>query len=196
MIVKTGFYKSGGFFWVNVFFVWLIVFKTFSRYSADVLWTLKADCQKCVFICPDKLLLEIIYSWKNVQFDVFFSERGARGGASFSKFVEKLDFWQETVRRVVRTGLNVSRATLWGRTRFSEKFPVNKFFQTFSINLVFCLFLAYLSETRPCVQMKLLRNFFKQIIVYETFSELEQNFVVLWQQYFNRLSNLRFIWLE
>ena len=122
------------------FLGWINVLKTFSRHSADVFWSLKAYCQNCVFVCPDKLLLEIIYSWKNVQFDVFFSERGARGVGVFQSFVAKLDFWREIVRRVVRTGLNVSRATFWGKTRFSEKFPVNKFFHTFSIILVFCRF--------------------------------------------------------
>ena len=44
--------------------------------------------------------------------------------------------------------------------------------------------------------MKLLKKFFKQIYVYEIFSELEQNFVVLWQQHFTRLSKMRFICLE
>ena len=56
--------------------------------------------------------------------------------------------------------------------------------------------MAYLSEMRPCVQMKLLRKIFKQLNVYEIFSEFEQNFVVLWQQHFNRLSKMRFICLE
>ena len=56
--------------------------------------------------------------------------------------------------------------------------------------------MAYLSEMRPCVQMKLLRKIFEQLNVYEIFSEFEQNFVVLWQQYFNRSSKMRFIYLE
>ena len=158
-------------------------------------WTLKADCQNCVFICTDKLLLEKFYSWKNVQFDSFFrTGTGAGGGVQNS--VEKTVFWRKIVRVDIRKELNVSKATFWGKTRFSEKFPVNKFFQTFSIVLVFCLFLAYLSEMRPCVQMKFLRKFFNQMNVYELFSELEQIFVVLCQQYFNRLSNLRFICLD
>ena len=115
---------------------------------------------------------------------MFFFQKGRQrvgggGGGVFQNLVEKLDFWRKIVSRVVRTGLNVSRATFWGKTRFSEKFPVNQFFQTFSIVLVFCLFLAYFSEMRPRVQMKLLKKIFKQINVYENFSELEQNFVVL-----------------
>ena len=190
-----------GFLGKRSFFGWLIVFKTSSRHSADVFWTLKADCQNCVFICPDKLLLEKIYFRKNVQFDVFFSESGGKGGGggggwSFSEFCGKIGLLAKIVRGVIRTGLNVSRATFWGKTRFSEKFPVNNFFQTFSIVLVFCRLLAYLSEMCPSVQMKLLRETFKQINVYESFSELEQIFVVLWQQHFNRLSKMRFICLE
>ena len=157
-------------------------------------WTLKADCQNCVFICPDKLFLETFYSWKNVHFDSFF-QNGGRGWRGFQNFVEKTVFWRKFVRGVIRTGLNVSRATFWGKTRFSGKFLVNKFFQKFSIVLVFCRFLAYLSEKRPCVQMKLLKKFFKQINVHELFSKLEQNFV-LCQQYSKRLSNLRFICLH
>ena len=148
------------------------------------------------------LSAQINFSWKKFipgkRFSLmfFFRKGGKGGGGAFQNFVEKLDFGRKIVRRVVRTGLNVSRATFWGKTRFSEKFPVNNFFQTFSIVLVFCRFLAYLSEMRPCVQMKLLRKIFKQLNVYGNFSEFEQNFVVLWQQHFNRLSKMRFICLE
>ena len=77
-----------GFLGKRYFFGWLTFFKTFSWHSADVFWTLKADCQNCVFICPDKLLLEKIYSWKNVQFDVFFQE-GGQGGLVFFRVLWK-----------------------------------------------------------------------------------------------------------
>ena len=137
------------------------------------------------------------YPRKNVQFDSFFRTGGMGGGGGiFQIFVEKTDFWRKIVRSVVRTGLNVSRATFWGKTRFSEKHPRNNFFQTFSIVLVFCRFLTYLSEIRPCVQMKVLRKVFKREDVYEILSEREQNFFVLWQQHFNRLSKMGFICLE
>ena len=59
-------------------------------------WTLKADCQNCVFICPDELLLEKFYSWKNVEVDSFFQNGGRGGGGGvgrgFRNFVEKRFF--------------------------------------------------------------------------------------------------------
>ena len=147
------------------------------------------------------LSAQINFSWKKFipgkMFSlIVFSERGHWQGRLFQIFVEKTDFWRKFVRSVVRTGVNVSRATFWGKTRFSEKYTINNFFQTFSILLVFCRFLAYLSEMRPCVQIKLSRKVFKQTNVYKKFSKIEQKFVVLWQQHFNRLSKMDFICLE
>ena len=197
MIVKNRWCKSGGFFLGKRSF--FLVESMFSRLFLDIRQMFFEVWKQIVKIVS--FSAQINFSWKKfisgtVFSLMFFFRKGQGGGGVFQNFVEKLDFWRKIVRRVVRTGLNVSRATFWGKTRFSEEFPVNNFFQTFSIVLVFFRLLAYLSEMRPCVQMKLLRKLFKQLNVYGKFSEIEQNFVVLWQEHFNRLSKMRFICLE
>ena len=187
-----GFLGKRSFFWVE---------SMFSRLFLDIREMFFEIWKQIVKIVS--LSVQLNFSRKNFipgkmfSLIVFFRTGGGGkgGGGVFQIFVEKLNwiFGGKIVKRVVRTGINFSRATFWGKTRFSENFPVNKFFQTFSIVLVFCRFLAYLSEIRPCVQMNLLGKIFKQKNVYENFSELEQNFVVLWQKHFNRLSKMDFI---
>ena len=90
------------------FFVWINVFKTFSRHSGDVFWNLKADCQNCVFVCPVKLLQEKFYSRKNVQFDSFFQNRGGGQGrrGSFPDFCGKteLDFRRKNCQESCQNG--------------------------------------------------------------------------------------------
>ena len=72
-----------GFLGIRSFFGWINVFKNFSRHSADVFWTSKADYQNFVFICPYRLLQEKRFSWKNFQFDNIFQNGGRGGRESF-----------------------------------------------------------------------------------------------------------------
>ena len=86
------------------------------------------------------------------------------------------------VRTVIRTWLNASRGTFWGKTFISEIFSDKKIFSNFQHNLVFCRFLEALSKRPPCVKMKLLRkSFFEQKIVNDFFFRI-------WAEYCHTLT--------
>ena len=108
---------------------------TFSRHSADVFWTLKADCQNCVFICPDKLPWKNFIPGKKLSLIFFFSEWGA--GGSFSEFCGKNGLLAENCQESCKIGTQSFQRNFLRRDMFSEKFPMNKFFQTLSVCLVF-----------------------------------------------------------
>ena len=148
------------------------------------------------------LSAQINFSWKFFNPGKMFSSivffrwggGGRRGGdRGFQIFVEKTDFCRKIVRSVVWTGLNVSIATFWGKTRFPEKHPIINFFS--NIQHSFSFFLVFWHIYQKCVPVSRW-NKCVQINVYEIFSEIEQNFVVLWQQQFNRLSKMDYICLE
>ena len=138
-----------------------------------------------------------IFSWKTVQFGNVFQNGGRGGRESFC-----WNLWKKRIFGRKLSGALSERDSTFPELLFEVRcvFPKNIleiiFFQTFSIVLVFCRFLTYLSEIRPCVQMKVLRKVFKREDVYEILSEREQKFFVLWQQHFNRLSKMGFICLE
>ena len=129
---------------------------------------------------------------------ILFRTGGGRGVGFFFRILwKKRIFGGKTSGELSERDSTFPEGLFEERNVFPKTFPINKSFQTFSIILFFCRFLACLSKRRPCVQMNLLRkSLFEQLFVYDFFSELEQIFVVPWQQYFNRLSKMRFICLE
>ena len=88
----------------------------------------------------------------------------------------------------------------WGEKKFSGKLSaeLSERDSTLSEGLfVFSFFSWHIYQ--KCVPVSRWKNsgiFENRKNVYEFFSELEQNFVLLWQQHFSRLSKMRFICLE
>ena len=114
------------------FFGWINVFKNFSRHSADVFWTLKTNCQNCVFVCPYKFLQE-----KNFPGEMFtlivFLRKGA-GGKSFCRNLwKKRSFGGKWSGLLSERDSTLPEGLFEGRHLFPKFFPIKKSFQTFSI---------------------------------------------------------------
>ena len=193
MIVKTGLHKSGKFCQrKRSFSAWMNSSKLFPDFQQTSFEFWKQIGK--IVILSVRITFFRKFVCKKIQFDNFLQN-------SVGFFLE---FWKElTTFSGKLSGRLSERVSTFPEVLFEERhvfpktFPRNKSFQTFSIILVFCSFLACLSKRRPCVQMTLLGNIsFEQIIVYEFFSGFVQNFVVLWKQHFNRLSKMRFICLD
>ena len=164
MIVKIGFYKSGGFLCDRS----LLVESMSSRLLLDfreMFFELWKQIVKFVSLFVQiNFSREKSFPGKTLSL-IFFLRTGA-GGGIFWIFRKKTDFWQKIVRRVIRTVLKVSRGTFWGERCFSENFSNKEMFSNVQQNFYFCRFLACLCKNRPCVQMNLLRKFFfEQIFV-------------------------------
>ena len=121
-----------------VFIGWINVFKTSPRLSRDVFRTLKTDCQICVFICPDKLLREKIFSWKNVQFGKV-CQNGGRGGREIFFWVlwKKRSFGRKLSGELSEGESTFPDGLFEERHVFPKTFAINKSFQTFSTVSVF-----------------------------------------------------------
>ena len=160
-IVKTGLHKSGEicqckrFFLVKSIFsrLFLDIGQMFSELWKQIVKIVSLSVQ--INFARKNFFLENCSVWKRL------SERGAGWERDFFlKSLEKTDFWPKIVRSVVRTGLNVSRATFWGRTRFSEKHPRNNFFSNFQHSFSFLSFFdIFIRNTSLCPDESIEENF-------------------------------------
>ena len=112
------------------FFVWINVCKTFSRPSADVFWTLKTDCQNCVFICPDKLLREKNFPGTGKMLNLMnVFQNGGRGRSFFGIWWKKWTFGGKLLGELTERDSTAPDGLSEERHVLAKIIPKNKLFQ-------------------------------------------------------------------
>ena len=131
-------------------------------------------------------------------FSLIILFRMGRGGLNFfKKICGKNRLLAKIVSRVIRTWLNASRGSFWGKTCISKNFSDKYNFSNIQHNFSFLSFFwRFIKKASLCPDEIIEEIFLRSNICLRIFSRIWADIVILRQHNFNRLSKMRFICLE